>query len=68
MARERESQAGVLSGLLAAMMVIALSVMAFSAIQPERAPAVRTAQLDLRLPKVPVFPRTVPDLAQTRAE
>ena len=68
MAREREAQAGILSGLLAAVMVIALSVMAFSAIQPSREPLLRTAQLDLRLPKAPEFPRTVPDMGQVHAE
>ena len=68
MAREREHQAGLLSGLLAVVMVIALSVMAFTALQPAREPMLRTAELDLRVPKVPELPRTVPDLGQTHAE
>jgi hypothetical protein len=57
-----------MSGVLAAVMVVALSVMAFSALQPAHEPSLRTAELDLRAPKIPELPRTVPDLGQTRAE
>jgi hypothetical protein len=61
MAQERESEAGVLSGLLAVVMVVALSAMAFSAIQPSRDPPLHTAQLQLPLPSLPAPPATVPD-------
>lgn len=68
MSRERESQVGLLSGLLAVVMIVALSVMAMTALQPQREPSLREAQLQIPLPSLPTSPGTIPDAGRTRAE
>ncbi len=61
MAEERETRAGAFSGLLALIMVVALSVMAFSALQPARDPPLRMAELDLSLPDLPAPTDVLPE-------
>jgi len=61
MPKEREAQVGVVSGLFAALMIVALSVMAFSALQPPRAPALHTAQLEASMPHLPQPQTFIPD-------
>jgi hypothetical protein len=61
MAEERETRAGAFSGLLALIMVVALSVMAFSALQPARDPPLRMAGLDLSLPDLPAPTDVLPE-------
>lgn len=51
--KERETRAGAVSGLLALVMVVALSVMAFAALQPAREPPLRMAEVDISLPNLP---------------
>lgn len=57
---KRELKIGAASGLLAAIMIVALSVMALSALEPERDRPMRTAQIDLPLPELPALPDAPP--------
>ena len=63
MASEREAQAGMLSGLVAVVMVVALSAMAFGALQPAREPPLRTAEIKV-MPSPPTLPLTIPGTGQ----
>lgn len=61
MAEERETRAGAFSGLLALIMVVALSVMAFSALQPNRDAPLRMAEVDFSLPDLPAPTDVLPE-------
>jgi len=60
MPKQKEFQAGALSGLLATIMIVALSVMAFTALQPARDPPMRVADLSIPMPDLPVLPGVIP--------
>jgi hypothetical protein len=57
-------RAGVYSGLFAVIMIVALSVMAIVALEPQRGPPLRTAEIDVSLLDLPIHdvPRPMLDL------
>lgn len=56
MAEEHESRAGAFSGIVAGIMVIALTAMAFVALGPERDEPMRYASIELPDPPPAVVP------------
>lgn len=50
---DSETRAGAFSSVLAGVLVIALTVMAFVALEPAEAPSLRIADVDISLPKAP---------------
>lgn len=64
MPRERESQIGLLSGLLAAVMVVALSIMAMTALEPPASLHRQEAQLQNPMAHVPEAHVVISDTAR----
>ncbi len=62
MIESRESQLGVVSGMLALAMVIALSVMAFRVFEPAREPPARSVDVQIiPIPDLPPPPGVIPE-------
>jgi hypothetical protein len=59
MPTHKDFQAGAFSGLLAAIMIVALSVMAFNALTSAREPPMRVADLSIPIPNLPI-PGVIP--------
>lgn len=53
MENRNHSEAGMFSGLLAAIMIVALSVMALTSLTPAREPPMRVADAGIALPDLP---------------